>query len=115
MVLERAAFEPGRPISFSIRVQNASTLPVTLTFPTTQWFDVIIESEAIEIDRWSDNQTCKRPSRVCPRPVRVHRAQRQQKMVGGEPLKAHPLCYVFRPTRFEAEPIGLRFAYRERR
>jgi hypothetical protein len=57
LTFERGAFRPGEPVAFTIRVQNIAAAPVTMAFATTQRFDVIVESEAIEIDRWSRVQT----------------------------------------------------------
>lgn len=53
LILDRGAYEPGASISFTIGVRNRGPLPVDLTFPTSQRFDLSLQSESIEIDRYS--------------------------------------------------------------
>ncbi len=53
--LDRSAYEPGMPIAFTIRVRNLSSQPVTLTFPTSQRFDVVIRRD-VEVSRWSQDK-----------------------------------------------------------
>ena len=53
VTLDRAAYEPGQPLGFTLRVRNTSRAPVTVTFATSQRFDLVLRSEVIEIDRWS--------------------------------------------------------------
>lgn len=56
LVLDQGAYEPGATISFTIGVRNRGSLPVDLTFPTSQRFDLSLDSESIEIDRYSRSQ-----------------------------------------------------------
>jgi hypothetical protein len=53
LLLGQVAYEPGAPVSFTIRVRNTSREPVTVQFPTAQRFDLAIQSEAGILDRWS--------------------------------------------------------------
>jgi hypothetical protein len=55
LTLDRGAYEPGMPISFTIRVRNLGAQPVTLTFPTSQRFDVVIRRD-VEVSRWSQDK-----------------------------------------------------------
>lgn len=55
LTLDRSAYEPGMPIAFTIRVRNLSTQPVTLTFPTSQRFDVVIRRD-VAVSRWSQDK-----------------------------------------------------------
>lgn len=55
LTLDRSAYEPGMPIAFTIRVRNLSSQPVTLTFPTSQRFDVVIRRD-VEVSRWSQDK-----------------------------------------------------------
>lgn len=57
LVLDRTAYEPGTPIAFTIHVTNLTNQPVTVTFTSTQRFDLSIQSDAIEAARWSNTQT----------------------------------------------------------
>ena len=56
LVLDRGAYEPGMPFSFTVRVRNISSAPVALTFPTAQRIEVVLLSTSFEIDRWSRGQ-----------------------------------------------------------
>lgn len=53
LTLDRGAYEPGTLIGFTVRVTNISREPVSVTFTTSQRFDVSIQSETFELDRWS--------------------------------------------------------------
>jgi hypothetical protein len=55
--VDRYAYQPGEPITFTIRVQNVSNQPVAISFATAQRFDVIIQSDVTIIDRWSSDRT----------------------------------------------------------
>lgn len=55
LTLDRSAYEPGMPIAFTIRVRNRGTQPVTLAFPTSQRFDVVIRRD-VEVSRWSQDK-----------------------------------------------------------
>jgi hypothetical protein len=55
--VDRFAYQPGEPISFTIRVQNVSNQPVAVSFATAQRFDVILQSAATTVDRWSNDRT----------------------------------------------------------
>lgn len=51
--VDRRLYEPGAPIVFAVRIQNVTTAPVTVIFPTSQRFDVVLRSALGEVGRWS--------------------------------------------------------------
>jgi hypothetical protein len=55
--LDRVGYEPGMPISFTILIKNNAATPTTLSFPTSQGFDLILHSGDLEFDRWSRGRT----------------------------------------------------------
>ncbi|MGD9891225.1 MAG: BsuPI-related putative proteinase inhibitor [Dehalococcoidia bacterium] len=54
--VDQFVYQPGEPISFTIRVQNVSSQPVAINFATAQRFDVILQSSAATVGRWSNGQ-----------------------------------------------------------
>jgi len=56
LVLGQGAYPPGTPLDLAVVVRNISASPVVLSFATTQRFDVIVESEVVELDRWSEGR-----------------------------------------------------------
>ena len=55
--LERHVYEPGTPIPFTVRIENISAEPITVLFPSSQRFDVILRSERGEVSRWSNGMS----------------------------------------------------------
>lgn len=51
--LERRVYEPGEAIPFTVRIQNAGRAPVTVIFPSSQRFDVVLRSSVGDVARWS--------------------------------------------------------------
>jgi Intracellular proteinase inhibitor len=51
--LDRRIYEPGAPIVFHVILQNATNAPVTVVFPTSQRFDVVLRSPLGVVGRWS--------------------------------------------------------------
>lgn len=56
LVLGRAAYLPGEPINFTVHVRNRSNQPASVSFATSQRFDIILQSTVV-IDRWSRGRT----------------------------------------------------------
>jgi hypothetical protein len=56
LVLDRSAYQPGEPIGFTVHVRNPSRTPMSVSFSTSQRFDVLIQSD-IALDRWSRGRT----------------------------------------------------------
>ena len=56
LYLDKSAVELGTPIRFTIRVVNLSNAPVVVSFASAQRFDLVIQSTATVLDRWSNAQ-----------------------------------------------------------
>lgn len=55
--VDQFVYQPGEPIKFTIRVQNVSSQPVVISFATAQRFDVVLQSSATAVSRWSNDRT----------------------------------------------------------
>jgi hypothetical protein len=51
--LDRMAYEPSAVITFTVTLRNTTQSPLTLVFPTSQRYDVVITSATAEVARWS--------------------------------------------------------------
>lgn len=56
LTLDRTAYEPSAVITFTVILRNISSSPVTLRFPTSQRYDVVITSATAEVARWSSGR-----------------------------------------------------------
>jgi hypothetical protein len=56
LTVDRFAYQPGEPITFTVRIQNVTNQTISVPFLTSQRFDVIIRSPFTEVDRWSTHQ-----------------------------------------------------------
>lgn len=55
--LDRRLLEPGSAIVFTVSVQNVTGAPLTVIFPTSQRFDVVMRSARGEVARWSSGMS----------------------------------------------------------
>jgi len=54
LAADKPAYAPGEPITFTLRIVNATAKPIRLTFRTAQRFDLSMEaSQGREVWRWS--------------------------------------------------------------
>ena len=53
LTLDRLSYEPSAVITFTVTLRNTSLSPVTLRFPTSQRYDVVITTGTAEVARWS--------------------------------------------------------------
>src|SRR5437879_6195847 len=53
LLLGSARVVQGEPIQFTVRLHNISGHLLTLPFPTTQRYDVVLSAESGDVSRWS--------------------------------------------------------------
>jgi hypothetical protein len=53
LATDAPAYATGVPATFTVAVDNRSDVPVALTFPSAQVFDIVVLAEQREVWRWS--------------------------------------------------------------
>lgn len=50
---DKDEYAPGEDVAIRLRVENDSDKPISLTFPTSQRYDIIISKDGKEVWRWA--------------------------------------------------------------
>ncbi len=54
LIADKVIYTPGEPILFTLKVMNDASKPISLSFPTAQRFDLLMQNQqGREVWRWS--------------------------------------------------------------